>query len=78
MSGHGAFASRLKPGAGPRANEETVMPTAGVLEAALSTPRSRHDHSQSQDVLSLLSLAGHGSSEVDARLAEVARLPFVT
>jgi RNA-splicing ligase RtcB len=78
MSGHGAFASHHLPGTGSRAHEENVMPTAGVLEGALSMPSSRSGAANVHDVLALLSLTGRESTEVDARLAEVAALPFVT
>src|SRR5689334_4286845 len=76
MSGQGAFASHL-PGAGPRSNEERVMPTAGVLEGAMPMP-TRHGGANPHDVLALLSIAGRESCEVEARLAEVASLPYVT
>ncbi len=78
MSGQGAFASRHQPGAGPHAQPEDVMPTVGLIEAPLSPRRSSNGAVPAREVLSLLSLAGHDSHEVDARLAELARLPFVT
>ncbi len=54
------------------------MPPAGVLEGALSLPLSRNGAADGREVLSLLSLGANETSEVDARLADVARLPFVT
>ena len=78
MSGQGAFASRHLPG-NVRANEENEMSTAGVLEGALSSrPVPRNGEAGAHDVLALLSLAGRESSEIDARLAAIAALPFVT
>lgn len=53
------------------------MPTAGVLEGAVPMP-IRDKAASPHDALALLSIAGRESSEVDARLAEVASLPYVT
>lgn len=78
MSGQGAFANHHLPGTGSRAHEENVMPTAGVLEGALPMSAPRGGGANAHDVLELLSLAGRESTEVDARLAEVASLPHVT
>ena len=75
MIGQGVAVSRHQSGAGPR-NEEAVMSAASVLETT-STGAARQSAAD-RDVLSLLSLAGHDTADVDARLAEVARLPFVS
>jgi tRNA-splicing ligase RtcB len=53
------------------------MSAAGSTAASLTHGPSWEANAAAGDVLSLLSLAGHETPEVDARLAELARLPFV-
>jgi RNA-splicing ligase RtcB len=52
------------------------MSAASVLDTTRSGQLQQA--APARDVLSLLSLAGHDTAAVDARLAELARLPYVT
>lgn len=60
---------RHPSGAGPR--EEAVVSAASALES------TRNGFAHPEQVLSLLSLPGHDTSAVDARLAQLAREPWV-
>jgi len=75
MIGQGVAVGRHPSGAGPR-NEEAVMSAASALDSTRSgaLPQVAAD----RDVLSLLSLAGQDTAAVDARLAQVSRLPYVS
>ena len=54
------------------------MGVAEVLDTNVNGLRAAVRVAQETGVLSTLSLEGHSSAEIDARLAEVAALPFVT
>jgi RNA-splicing ligase RtcB len=54
------------------------MGIAGVLETNMNGLRAAMRGAEGADVLATLSLEGHPTPEIDARLQELASLPFVT
>jgi RNA-splicing ligase RtcB len=58
--------------------ERAKMGVAEVLDTNVNGLRAAVRVAEEAGVLSTLSLEGHSSAEIDARLAEVAALPFVT
>ena len=75
MIGQGVAMGSERSGAGPR-NEEAVMSAASALPAVLNN--TTQSLATNPAVLSLLSLAGHDTAAVDARLAQLSQLPYVT